>query len=54
MASKTGSLEVAQLMEGSPGDVTAPKRQSEQSKTDASVQYSKELLALCRINESNY
>ena len=25
-----GSLEVAPVMEGSPGDVTVPKRQSEQ------------------------
>ena len=27
MGSKTGSLEVAPVMDGSPGDVTVPKRQ---------------------------
>ena len=38
MGFKTGSLEVAPVMEGSSGDVTVPKRQSEQRQDGSSIQ----------------
>ena len=49
MGSKTDSLEVATLMEGSPGDVTVSKRQSEQRLDGKNGEVFKRIIGLIQV-----